>query len=112
LAETIRTREPLACNLNAIPADRLERYRALSRRIWPAIQETVELPDGYALRLPDESNLCLEVAEFMSLERLCCPFFRLALELEPHGGPMWLRVTGGEAVKTFLREALQAAARS
>jgi len=103
--------QPLACNLNVMSAAQQERYRALGRRIWPAIQETVELPDGYAFRLPAETDLCLVVAEFMTLERLCCPFFRLALEIEPNDGPLWLRVSGEEGVKAFLRDELQAATR-
>lgn len=104
--------QPLACNLNAMSEPQRERYRALSRQIWPAIQETVELPGGYAFRLSPNADLCLAVAEFMTLERLCCPFFRMALEIEPNDGPMWLRVTGREGVKEFLREELQVSTRS
>lgn len=92
----------LACNLNAMTMEQRERYQALSRQIWKAVEETKELPDGYAFRLPAVPELCLVTAEFITLERLCCPFFTLAIELEQNGGPMWLRVTGREEVKAFL----------
>jgi len=45
-----------------------------------------------------------KAAEFISLERLCCPFLRFSLEVEPEGGPIWLRLTGREGVKAFIRE--------
>ena len=92
----------LACNLNAMTAEQRERYRALSRQIWQAVEETQELSDGYAFRLPADPALCQVTAEFITLERLCCPFFSLAVELEHDGGPMWLRVTGRDGVKAFI----------
>ena len=68
-----------------------------------AVQEVQERPDGYAFRLPTDSEMLLLVAEDLNMERLCCPFLRFTLEIEPNGGPFWLRFTGGEGVKEFLR---------
>jgi len=45
-------------------------------------------------------------AEFITLERLCCPFLTLALEVERERGPLWLKLTGREGVKPFLRAEL------
>lgn len=42
----------------------------------------------------------------MENERLCCPFFRFGLEIEPNSGPLWLRLTGSEGVKEILRSML------
>ncbi len=47
--------------------------------------------------------MCLAVAEFITLERLCCPFFEFGFEVERDGGPLWLRITGGEDAKWVLR---------
>jgi hypothetical protein len=47
--------------------------------------------------------MLLLVAEDLNFERLCCPFIHFTLDIEPNGGPFWLRYTGGEAVKEFLR---------
>ena len=60
------------------------------------------MPDGYAFRLPNESDVLLKAAEFIALERLCCPFFGFSLEVEPEGGALWLRLTGREGVKPFI----------
>jgi glutamate/tyrosine decarboxylase-like PLP-dependent enzyme len=43
------------------------------------------------------------------MERLCCPFVNYTLEIEPNRGPFWLRMTGGEGVKEFLKMAFEAA---
>ena len=43
-------------------------------------------------------------AEFIALERLCCPFLNFGLEIKAEGGPVWLRLSGREGVKAFIRE--------
>jgi hypothetical protein len=83
-----------------------QRRHALAQQVHTAAQEIRELPDGYAFRFAVEPTLCLTVAEFMTLERLCRPFFSFSLELEREGGPMWLRLTGREGVKQFLQAEL------
>jgi hypothetical protein len=98
----VTTEIPIACDLTAIPAERREQHNAIAEQIFAAVLETRELPIGYAFRLPEELGTLLKAAEFVSLERLCCPFFSFALELEPKGGPFWLKLTGGEGVKLFI----------
>ena len=36
-------------------------------------------------------------------ERLCCPFFDIDVHVEREGGSLWLRLTGREGVKQFIR---------
>ena len=93
----------IACNPNAIPAERRERWLEIATHLYAAVQEIQELPDGYAFRLPSSSEMLLLVAEDLNYERLCCPFIRFTLDIEPNEGPFWLRFTGGEGVKEFLR---------
>lgn len=94
---------PIACDLTAMTPEQRERHGNVSEQLFAAAQERQELPDGFAWRYsPDPSTLML-VAEFISLECLCCPFFNFTLELEPERGPIWLRLTGREGVKDFLR---------
>jgi len=93
----------IACNPHAIPAEQRERWMIVGTQLYAAVQEVQELPDGYAFRLPSSSEMLLIVAEDLNYDRLCCPFIRYTLEIEPNGGPYWLRFTGGEGVKEFLR---------
>jgi hypothetical protein len=43
-----------------------------------------------------------QLAEWISFERKCCPFFKFEIELEPESGPVWLSLTGRAGVKEFI----------
>ena len=93
----------LACNIQAIPQEIRPLHQANTERIFAAVQEVQELPTGYTLRLPNETNLLQSIVNFISYERLCCPFFRFKLEIEPDQGPIWLSLTGKTDIKAFLQ---------
>jgi len=93
----------LACNLQAIPHELRPTHEANAQRIFASVQEVQELPTGYALRLPNETDLLQTIMAFITYERLCCPFFHFGLEIEPELGPIWLRLTGAEDVKSFIQ---------
>jgi hypothetical protein len=100
---TTQSEVPMACIPHAVPAEQRERWMTVGTQLYAAVQEVQELPDGYAFRLPTDPEMLLLMAEDLSMERLCCPFLRFTLEIEPNGGPFWLRFTGGEGVKEFLQ---------
>ena len=92
----------LACNLDAIPAGERAQYRALVKAIGSAAVRRDELENGYRFEL-DGSIVGLQaVAEWISLERHCCPFLRI--ELATSGDcPNWmLTLTGREGVKEII----------
>ena len=95
-----------ACDLTALSAEERKLHAATTEEVFAAVQEVRELSDGYALRLPGESATLLKAAAFIANERLCCPFFTFALEVEPEGGPLWLRLTGGDGIKQFIQAEL------
>lgn len=95
---------PIACDMSAIEPDLRAQHIATGGLLFRTADEIRELSDGYAFRLPPRSDVLLKVAEFISLERLCCPFLRFTLEVEAEGGPVWIRLTGREGVKAFVRE--------
>lgn len=97
---------PLACNMAAFNTEQRERHQAVSQQIFESVKEIQELSNGYAFRLPMESSLCMAAAEFITLERLCCPFLNFVLEVEPNDGPLWLKLTGPEGVKQVLQAEL------
>ena len=97
---------PFICDLTAMDTEQRERHRVVAQHLHGAIQEVRELPDGYAFRFPVEPSTVGMAAEFMTLERLCCPFLTLTLEVERERGPLWLKLTGRAGVKPFLRAEL------
>ena len=103
--ETLSLREsPIACDMSAIEPGQRAGHIATGGRVFGRAEEVRERPDGYAFRLPQESDTLRDAAEFISLERLCCPFLGFAVEVAPEGGPVWLRLNGREGVKPFIRE--------
>jgi hypothetical protein len=104
--QTIENEVPIACSLTAIGPDELPRHRAVTRELFAAVVERVERDDGYGFRLPPESTTILLAAEFITRERLCCPFYTFTLELEPAGRALWLRIIGEEGAKDVLQAGL------
>lgn len=102
------TEQLIACDIKAIKAEERERHFALGAQWQNAIEQVVELPSGYAFRLSPESVNLINLAEFVSGERLCCPFFHFEIALEANDGPLWLRLLGGGEVKSVVRESFLA----
>lgn len=102
LPEAMEEALPIACNLDALDAEaRASHLAHAAHLLSEAAQEQQSIPDGYAFRYTADQYSRL--VEFMANERLCCPFFHFVLEVSPAQGPIWLRITGGEGVKDFLR---------
>src|SRR5262245_2474297 len=94
---------PIACNLNALDREQRLRHQSLTAQLRSAAQETRELADGYSFRLPSDEATIQRIAEWITLERRCCPFIAFGLEVGREGGPLWLSLTGREGVKPFLK---------
>jgi len=99
-----QSQSPLACDMTAIPLSKRETHLKTSRSLFSDIKEIRELIDGYEFLLEDDASVLLKAAEFISLEKLCCPFLAFRLELEAEGGPVRLSLRGREGVKAFIRE--------
>lgn len=93
----------LACDLTALSDVERERHQQVARQVLDLKQSVCDLPDGYALQYPDELQMYLLIAEFMSLEHRCCPFFHLALDVEPDQKAIWLKIGGSAEIKAFAR---------
>jgi hypothetical protein len=106
MTEQTELKTQFFCDLAAMNGEQRARYRNVTQQMRAATPVIEELSDGYALRFGVDSSLCLIVAEFMTLERLCCPFLDLTLEIAREGGSIHLKLTGSEGVKQFLRAEL------
>jgi hypothetical protein len=94
---------PLACNLKAISAAERPRYSDLMKRLRAAVQDRSELPDGYAYTLDTKKITLPEVAEWITMERLCCPFLTFQLDVKGNGESA-LTLRGPQGAKAILRE--------
>lgn len=96
------TKSPFACDMTAIAPEQRGAHLATIKKLFRSVQSKRELPDGYAFELPNDSEVLLTAAEFILLERLCCPFFGFELQVEREGGSVWLSLVGGDGVKPFI----------
>jgi hypothetical protein len=91
-----------ACDMTAIAPEQRSAHLATIEKLFQSVKAIQELPNGYAFQLPNNSDLLRVVAEFVTLERLCCPFFGFSIEIGSEGGPVCLNLTGREGVKPFI----------
>lgn len=100
----------IACDPHALSSAEQEYWvKEIVPKLYSQVQEIQELPNGWLWRLPNTAEVLTLVAQDLNMERLCCPFVRYTLEIEPHHGHFWLRMTGEEGVKEFLRMSFEAA---
>jgi hypothetical protein len=93
---------PFACNLSALSAEQRLQHSQLAALLRAALVAVRELPDGYEFEFVFDAQTYQALAQITPLEHACCPFFSIALRLEPGGELLW-QLTGREGVKQFLR---------
>ncbi|MBL8231984.1 MAG: hypothetical protein JNL98_26045 [Bryobacterales bacterium] len=97
---------PLACHPEAIAAADRPRYRILMAKVKAAIAERSAAGAEYLFKLDREAVTFEEATEWMTLERLCCPFLAMRLTA-PSGQSHWLlTLTGPDGVKEVIDAAL------
>jgi hypothetical protein len=94
---------PLACNLAAIRTAERPRYNDLVKRLRISMADRRELADGYAYQLDTKQIALPEVAEWITMERLCCPFLTFQLDATDSGDSR-LTSRGPAGAKVILSE--------
>ena len=92
---------PIACQLKALDAAGRARQKELLGTVRGKVRQALELDDGFELELPSDRGTFIEVAEWVGLERLCCPFAEFAIEWRGDD-TVWVRVTGPSGAKDVL----------
>ena len=91
----------LTCNLQAIDSTSRARYDELRARLGSAVISCSDLMSGYLIKLNERIISHAELTEWMSMERLCCPFLSLEIE-RGAAGVLELTMTGPGGSKTIL----------
>ena len=93
-----------ACNMLAMtPEIRKRHFEEVGPALLKLKKGTRELADGYEFEFPADEKTFQLLTEWAMQERLCCPFFEINLRFEKESGPLWLRLTGREGVKGFIK---------
>jgi len=102
-AET-KHESPFACDRMALNAEARKRhFDELGPALRALVKNARELPNGYEFEFPFDADSYRLVSEWTGGEHLCCPFFDIDLRLEREGGAVWLRLTGREGTKQFIK---------
>jgi len=95
---------PFACDTSALtPEQRKRHFDELGPALRALRQGVRELPDGYEFQFPADEKTYGMLTEWAHQESLCCPFFDINVRLDREGGPLWLRLTGREGTKDFIK---------
>jgi len=95
---------PFACDTSALtPEQRKRHFDELGPALRALRKGVRELPDGYEFQFPSDQKTYETLTEWAHQESLCCPFFDINFRLEREGGPLWLRLTGREGTKDFIK---------
>jgi hypothetical protein len=97
------TNPPLACNLKAINAAEQPRYTDLMKRLRASLSKQTEIANGFTYVFDAKVITLPEVAEWITMERLCCPFLTFQLDVKSSGDSS-LTLRGPNGVKAILRE--------
>ena len=95
---------PIACNMNVFTPLERESHIQTATQLFQSVQQIHEIEQGYEFIFPGESTTLIKLAEFISKERLCCPFLEFNIQLTPNYGTTSLLLTGPEGTQDFLRE--------
>lgn len=96
--------KPLACDLTAIENHERDLHKENAEAVFKSVQEWQEVSDGYAFRIPAKTEMIEKAGAFMARERKCCPFFNFNLEITAHNGVVWLKLSGSNEVKNYVRQ--------
>ena len=98
------TLSPFACDRSALTAEqRTRHFDVLGPELRSMVKGARELPNGFEFQFPADPATFQLVAEWTAFEHLCCPFFDIDLRLEREHGAFWMRLTGREGVKEFIK---------
>ena len=100
-------KQVLACELAAMDDKQRARYRVVVEQVESSALSTQPVPGGVAIRYTADPDTILRLAEFVTLERLCCPFFDFDIRLGAGATEVELQITGGPGVQEFLQAEIQ-----
>jgi hypothetical protein len=100
------SKEHFACALHALSPEERRHHLALSAKLLLAIRGRAEIADGFVFTVDESMMSWTSLAEWARAERLCCPFFRIAVRTRPRGEALELELGGPEGVKQFIRAEL------
>src|ERR1051325_6246783 len=93
---------PLVCNMNVFTAGERENHIRTTTQLFQSVQNIQEVENGFEFIFLNSETLT-RIAEFITNERVCCPFLKFTLTTNPDPQPVSLILSGPEGTQEFLR---------
>lgn len=96
-------KSPIACNFGALNPEQQSRYKEIQHQLKKVEIRIDELSEGYSFVYPNEEEAVMYLTEWISIERICCPFPDFSLDLRSNQQAV-LTLSGSESIKMVLKE--------
>jgi hypothetical protein len=109
--QTMTTQSKFYCNIKALNPTERAHHKQLTDKLIASRREIVEMERGYEFQFSPSNVSPAELADWVSAESKCCPFFDFHIDLEREGSLLCLRLAGEEGIKPFIRVEFQVPAK-
>lgn len=106
-SQTMATQGKFYCNVKALNPTERRNHKELTDKLIAARKDIVETEKGYEFQFTPANVSLAELADWVTAEGKCCPFFDFHIDLEHGGNLLCLRLTGEEGIKPFIRMEFQ-----
>jgi hypothetical protein len=109
--QPMTTQSKFYCNMKALSHIERAKHMLLTGKLIMARKDIVEMENGYEFRFGSSNVSVAELANWVTAESKCCPFFDFHIDLEQEGRSLCLRLTGEDGIKQFIRSEFKVAAK-
>ena len=92
-----------ACDMTALTAEQRAAHSTVVGQLFGAVRQIRHLGDGYRFVLGLDHGTLDRIAQFIALERRCCPFFDFTVTVPAEGDDVALAITGPDGVHSFIQ---------
>jgi hypothetical protein len=98
---------PIACDLTVFSISERIKHVALAKSLLDKAKQVTEHDDGFTFSFEQSPLLETKIAEWVSNEKRCCPFFFFELSRADRPPSLRLRISGPSGAKEILRTGLK-----
>jgi hypothetical protein len=107
--QPMTTQSKFYCNMKALSYVERAKHMLLTGKLIMARKDIVDMENGYEFQFNPANVSVAELANWVTAESKCCPFFDFHIDLEQEGRLLCLRLTGENGIKEFIRSEFKVA---
>lgn len=98
---------PIACDLTVFSISERIKHIALAKSLFGKVRQVIEHDDGFTFIFEQSPLLEMKIAEWVSNEKRCCPFFSFERSRADTPPSLRLHISGPSGAKEVLRTELK-----